>query len=176
MKIARGFALASLMTLAASPVFAGFDLGQVAGAVSGMQGGNSANSQALGLLGDLNKLNVKPDQAIGGASAMLGLAKNQLSGSDYSALTKSVPGVDKLTDSSQLSGLGALLGSSNKLSGLQDSLGSNVKTTSDLDSAFKGLGMDSGMVGQFAPVILKYLGEQGVGGTLLKSLGGIWGV
>ncbi|SEM78940.1 Protein of unknown function VcgC/VcgE [Pseudomonas sp. ok272] len=175
MKIARGFALASLMTLAASPVFAGFDLSQVAGAVSGMQGGNSANSQAIGLLGDLNKLNVKPEQAIGGASAMLGLAKNQLSGTDYSALTKSVPGVDKLTDSSQLSGLGALLGSSNKLSGLQNSLGSNVKTTGDLDSAFGALGMDSGMVGQFAPVILKYLGEQGVGGPLLKSLGGIWG-
>lgn len=176
MKIARGFALASLMTLAASPVFAGFDLGQIAGAVSGMQGGNSANSQAIGLLADLNKLNVKPEQAIGGASAMLGLAKNQLSGSDYSALTKSVPGVDKLTDSSQLSGLGALLGSSNKLSGLQNSLGSNVKTTSDLDSAFGALGMDSGMVGQFAPVILKYLGDQNVAAPLIKSLGGIWGV
>jgi len=25
-------------------------------------------------------------------------------------------------------------------------------------------------------VILQYLGQQGVGGTLLKSLGGIWGV
>jgi hypothetical protein len=35
--------------------------------------------------------------------------------------------------------------------------------------------MDSGMVGQFAPVIIQYLGQQGVGGTLLQSLGTIWG-
>jgi len=31
------------------------------------------------------------------------------------------------------------------------------------------------MIGQFAPVILQYLGQQGVGGSLLQSLGGIWG-
>jgi hypothetical protein len=37
MKISRGFALASLLTLAAGPVFAGFSLNDVAGAVSGMQ-------------------------------------------------------------------------------------------------------------------------------------------
>lgn len=32
------------------------------------------------------------------------------------------------------------------------------------------------MIGQFAPVLLQYLGQQGVGGSLLNSLGGIWGV
>ena len=42
MKISRGFALASLMTLAASPVFAQFSLGDAANAISGMQGGNAA--------------------------------------------------------------------------------------------------------------------------------------
>ena len=36
--------------------------------------------------------------------------------------------------------------------------------------------MDSGMIGQFAPLILQYLGQQGVGGSLLQSLSGIWGV
>jgi hypothetical protein len=35
--------------------------------------------------------------------------------------------------------------------------------------------MDSGMIGRFAPVILEYLGQQGVGGSLLQNLGGIWG-
>jgi hypothetical protein len=44
-----------------------------------------------------------------------------------------------------------------KTSGL-DSLLGNVKDTNDLNNAFSALGMDSGMIGQFAPVILQYLG------------------
>jgi len=31
------------------------------------------------------------------------------------------------------------------------------------------------MIGLFTPVLLQYLGQQGVGGTLLSSLGNIWG-
>ena len=38
------------------------------------------------------------------------------------------------------------------------------------------LGMDSGMIGQFAPLLLQYFGQQGVGASLLSSLGGVWGV
>ena len=51
-------------------------------------------SQTAGLLSALSQLNVTPQQAIGGAGAMLGLAKNRLSSTDYSQLTKSVPGID----------------------------------------------------------------------------------
>lgn len=106
---------------------------------------------------------------------MLGLAKNQLSSTDYSQLAKEVPGIDKLSGGSgNLAALSGLLGSSGKSAGLENALG-NVKTTSDLNNAFSALGMDSGMVGQFAPVILQYLGQQGVGGSLLSSLGNIWG-
>ena len=180
MKISRGMALASLMTLAASPVFAGFSLNDVAGAVSGMQGGDKAaaaapTSETAGLLSALSALNVTPQQAVGGTSAMLGLAKNQLSSTDYSQLAKEVPGIDKLSGGSgNLAALSGLLGSSGKSAGLENALG-NVKTTSDLNNAFSALGMDSGMVGQFAPVILQYLSQQGVGGSLLSSLGNIWG-
>ena len=46
MKISRGIALASLMTLAASPVFAGFSLDDVTKAASSMQGGNAATAAA----------------------------------------------------------------------------------------------------------------------------------
>jgi hypothetical protein len=180
MKISRGFALASLMTLAASPVFAGFSLDDVTKAASSMQGGNAATAaaptnQTAGLLGALtSQLNVTPQQAVGGTGAMLGLAKNQLSSTDYSQLAKDVPGLDKLSGGGQMGALAGMLGSSGKSAGLENALG-NVKTTSDMNSAFSALGMDNGMVGQFAPVILKYLGDQGVGGPLLKSLGGIWG-
>lgn len=94
-----------LPTVAASPVFAaaGFSLGDVANAVAGAQGTNKArcrcvpSAQTAGLLGALTKqLNVTPSscQCTG---AMLGLAKNQLSSTDYSQLGKSVPGLDKLS-------------------------------------------------------------------------------
>ncbi|UVL45757.1 DUF2780 domain-containing protein [Pseudomonas moraviensis] len=180
MKISRGFALASLLTLAAGPVFAGFSLNDVAGAVAGMQGGDKAaaaapTSETAGLLSALSALDVTPEQAVGGTSAMLGLAKNQLSSTDYSQLAKEVPGIDKLSGGSgNLAALGALLGSSGKSAGLENALG-NVKDSNDLNNAFSALGMDSGMIGQFAPVLLQYLGQQGVGGSLLSSLGNIWG-
>ncbi|MGY2261985.1 DUF2780 domain-containing protein [Pseudomonas sp. SDO55104_S430] len=180
MKVSRGFVLASLMTLAASPVFAQFNLSDAASVLSGMKGENTATEAAptaetADLLGALSQLNVTPEQAVGGAGAMLGLAKNQLSSTDYSELAKSVPGIDVLSGGGQLGALAGLLGSNGKAAGLDNALG-NVKDTNDLNNAFSTLGMDSGMVGAFAPVILQYLGQQGVGGTLLQSLGGIWGV
>ena len=180
MKIARGFALASLMALAAGPALAGFSLNDVAGAVSGMQGGDKAaaaapTSETAGLLSALSALDVTPQQAVGGTSAMLDLAKNQLSSTDYSQLAKEVPGIDKLSGGSgNLAALSGLLGSSGKSAGLENALG-NVKDTHDLNNAFSALGMDSGMIGQFAPVILQYLGGQGANSSLLGKLGQAWG-
>ncbi len=179
MKISRGFALASLMSLAASPVFAQFSLNDAANAISGMKGDNAAAAaaptpQTADLLSALSELNVTPQQAVGGAGAMLGLAKNQLSSTDYSELAKSVPGIDILSGGGELGALAGLLGSSGKAAGLDNALG-NVKNTNDLSNAFSALGMDGGMIGQFAPVLLQYFGQQGVGVSLLESLGGIWG-
>ncbi|EXF92133.1 hypothetical protein HK44_015140 [Pseudomonas fluorescens HK44] len=183
MKISRGFALASLMTLATSPVFAaGFSLNDVAGVVSGMQDDDETaaaapTSQTAGLLSALSVLNVTPEQAIGGTSAMLGLAKNQLSSTDYSQLTQDAPGLGMLSAGGGLGMLGGLLGGSSGKSPLESALGNldNVKNTNDLNSAFSALGMDGGMIGQFTPILLQFLGQQGVGGSLLNSLGGIWG-
>ncbi|WP_017903080.1 DUF2780 domain-containing protein [Pseudomonas asplenii] len=177
MKIPRGVVLASLLAFAATPVFAAFSLNDAANALSALQGGQEGNATAPegGLLSALgSQLNVTPEQAIGGAGAMLGLAKNQLSGNDYSQLSQSVPGLDQLSGGGALAGLGGLLGQAGGSSALGNALG-NVKNTHDLDNAFGALGMDSGMVGQFAPILLKYLGDQGVGGSLLQSLAGIWG-
>ncbi|WP_223485497.1 DUF2780 domain-containing protein [Pseudomonas sp. A-RE-19] len=197
MNVSRGFALASLMavasltTLAASPAFAQFSLVDAAKAVSAMQGdeGNdegddadgivAAAPKAAGLLNTLgSQLDITPEQAIGGAGAMLGLARNQLSGQDFSELSKNVPGLAQIAGNSAISGLnglGGLLGAGSDKNALLDGLLGNVKDTSDLNNAFSALGMDSGMIGQFAPVILQYLGQQGVAGSLLQNLGGIWG-
>ena len=184
MKISRGFALASLMCLAASPVFAQFSLFDAANALSGAEDDDAAVSaptattattaQTAGLLSALSQLNVTPEQAIGGAGAMLGLAKNQLSSTDYSELSKSVPGIDLLSGGGGLGVLSGLLGSSGQAAGLGNVLG-NLNNTNDLNSAFNALGMDTGMIGLFAPVLLQFFGQQGVGGSLLTNLGGIWG-
>ena len=178
MKISRGFVLASLMTLVVSPAFAQFSLSDAASAISGMKGNEATEaaptSETADLLGALTQLNITPEQAVGGAGAMLGLAKNQLSSTDYSELAKSVPGIDILSGGGELGALAGLLGSSGKAAGLDNALG-NVKDTNDLNNAFSALGMDTGMIGVFAPVILQYFGQQGVGGSLLQSLGGIWG-
>lgn len=179
MNISRGIALASLLALSASPAFAQFSLNDAANAISGMNGGDATATaaptpQTADLLSTLTQLNITPQQAIGGAGAMLGLAKNQLSSTDYSELAKSVPGINMLSGGGELGALAGLLGSSGKAAGLDNALG-NVKDANDLNNAFSALGMDSGMIGQFAPVLLQYFGQQGVGGTLLSSLGSIWG-
>ena len=148
MKISRGFALASLMTLAASPVFAQFSLSDAANAISGMKGDNTAataapTSETAGLLSALSQLNVTPQQAVGGTSAMLGLAKNQLSSTDYSELAKNVPGIDKLSGGGE-SGRRSPVCSARpaRSAGLDNALG-NVKDTNDLNNAFSALGMDT---------------------------------
>jgi Protein of unknown function VcgC/VcgE (DUF2780) len=173
MKISRAVALTTFMTVAASPVFA-FNLNDATDAVKSATGGTgtaATTPQASGLLGSLtSKLNVSPEQAVGGTGAMMGLAKNKLSSGDYSSLTKSVPGLDKLSGAGALSGMMGGSGSS------ATSAVSNVKSMGDVNNAFGKLGMDSGMAGKFAPVIMDYLGKQGASGSVLKSLGSIWGV
>lgn len=179
----KAFTLATLMTLAASPVFA-FNLSDAANAVSAMQNQQpqgqvqapAAQANLLNTLG--SQLNITPEQAVGGAGAMLGLARNNLSSEDYGQLTKAVPGLDLLAGASALGGLsvlGDLLGkNSENPSALSNALGGNVENRSDLDNAFKALGMDTGMIGQFAPLLLQYLGQQGIAGALLQNLGSLW--
>lgn len=179
MKVSRGFVLASLMTLAAGPVFAQFSLGDAITAIAGGKSDDVATQaaptpQTADLFSALSQLNLTPQQMIGGAGAMLGLAKNQLSPTDYSELTTSVPGIDSLSSGGQLGVIAGLLGSNSQAAGLDNALG-NVKNTNDLNNAFSALGMETGMIGLFAPILLQYLGQQGVTGSLLQSLGGIWG-
>lgn len=181
MKKARGAALATLMALAATPVFA-FNLNDAANAVSNATGGQqkaTAAPQAAGLLNTLGtQLKVTPQQAVGGTGALLGLAKNKLGGGDYSQLSKSVPGIDQLAGTSalgSLGGLGGMLGNSSSSNSAVNSALGNVQSMGDVNNAFSALGMDSGMVGQFVPVILQYLGQQGASGSALSALGSVWG-
>ena len=186
MKLVSSLAVLAALSLATGSATA-FNLGEAARAVSGITGNdatqNSSQGQALNLIGQLDGLDVTPTQALGGSGALLQLAKQQLGSNDYAQLAKSVPGIDKLTGDSgldQLSQLGALTGllgqSDTSVNAQTAAAVDNVQNLGDVNQAFSALGMDAGMVGQFAPILLQYLGSQGVGGSLLQSLGSIWGV
>ncbi|MCI3943349.1 hypothetical protein BW686_14440 [Pseudomonas syringae] len=184
MNTARGMALVTLMALAASPAFA-FNLNDAANAVANATNGDqkaTAAPEVAGLLNTLGtQLNVTPEQAVGGTGALLGLARNKLSSTDYSQLAKSVPGLEQMSGTSALeslggaNGLGSLLGGKSGNNSMLNSALGNVQNMGDVNTAFKALGMDSSMVSQFAPLILQYLGQQGASGSALQSLSGLWG-
>ena len=190
MKKLSAVALATWMTVAASPVFAGgFSLNDAAGILNQVQGGNSAKSdqtvQALALLNKAQQISVKPEQAAGGVGAMLSLAKNQLTTNDYAALTQQVPGITKVTGAGALTQLSqfsaknpqieALVGQINPVSKDAKVAVSNVTNQSQLNSAFEALGMNSSLIQEFAPLITQYLGQQGVASPLLTTLSTLWG-
>ena len=90
------------------------------------EGAVAAAPKAAGLLNTLgSELKITPEQAIGGAGAMLGLAKNRLSEPQFSELSKSGPGLDQIAGNSAiggLNGLGGLLGGGSDKNALLDGL------------------------------------------------------
>lgn len=178
----RDLTLAALLALAASPVFA-LNLSEAANAVSAASdvGSGVAPAETATLLNELGgQLQVTPAQALGGAGALFGLARNRLSGAEYAQLSQAVPGLELLANPQAmglLGGLGGLLGPN-----VGGALGSpqpgvpagQLNSMADVDRAFATLGMDGGLISRFAPLILQYLGQQGIAASLLQSLGSLW--
>jgi hypothetical protein len=118
------------------------------------------SGEAQQLVGKLqDQLGVSEAQAVGGTGALLQLAQNQLGTDTMSTLI------------SETSGLSNLLGGGSSLS---ESLLSNISSMSGVQPAFSALGMDSAMIQQFVPIVLGFLGEQGVGSSLLGQLQSLW--
>lgn len=103
-----------------------------------------------------SQLGVSPQQATGGAGALLALASNSLSDSNSSELSSLIPGMSSLQNSAP-----GLMGMATNLTAV--------------NGIFSNLGLDPAMVSQFAPLILKYLTSQGASSGLLGSLGSLWG-
>lgn len=172
---------------AVAPAPAGAPAGAASSALPGAAAalGRLANPQTLALIEQLGALQVTPQQAMGGVGALLGLAQSQLAGDQYAQLAGAVPGLALLggNPAGADSGASGMLGRLGALSGL---LGGGASQTpqpaAPVDSlagvarTFTGLGMESSLVGQFASILLQFLGNQGLAGSLLQSLGGIWGV
>ncbi|HEA53574.1 hypothetical protein LCGC14_1267940 [marine sediment metagenome] len=130
------------------------------GATQALSSATEVNGDARQLVGQLEgQLGITKTQAVGGTGALLQLAKNQLGTDTMGAVA------------SKASGLSGLLGGN---SGLSESLLSNVSSMGGVQSAFSALGMDSSMIQQFVPIIMGFLGDQGVGSSLLGQLQGLW--
>ncbi|UHJ59948.1 DUF2780 domain-containing protein [Vibrio furnissii] len=154
-----------LGTLISAPSYAFLNFGNsnddLASMVSNTLNQAESNSSLISQV--TSQLPVSGQQATGGVGALLSLAQNQLSESNSEELTKLIPGMDQLT-SLNLSGS----------SGSTDIL-SSIQNMESVNKVFEQLGLDSGMVSQFAPVLLQYLTGQGASDGLLSSLSSLWG-
>lgn len=153
-----------------------FSLGEAARITSAVAAPGSSAAQSADLVNQLTALNVTPEQAVGGTGALLELARNQLPGADYSQLLQSAPALKQLGGdglASQASAIGGLLGKSNPLA-KQPAQAAGIQSMTDVAAQFSSLGMDGGMISQFTPVLLQFIGNQGVGQPLLGTLTSLW--
>jgi hypothetical protein len=92
-----------------------------------------------------NQLGVTSNQAMGGTGSILSLAKERLSGMDFNALTKAIPGSDTFMKTAK--DLGAVTGP--------------VGDQAGLTSAFSRLGMGPDMVPKFTGTLSDFVGKAG---------------
>ena len=109
-----------------------------------------AQMQSMGVTDPLisaltGQLNVTTDQAQGGVGSILTLAKEKLSGLDFSTLTKLIPGADTYMKAAK--DLGAVTGAVGDKAGLM--------------SSFSKLGMGSDMVGKFSKILSDFVAKAG---------------
>lgn len=136
--------------------------------IPGLSGNGGAGASTMGLVSSLTKnLGVSNEQAMGGAGALLGLAKKTLSSSEFAKISESIPGMDSL-----LSAAPKAAGLTEKLGGL----GGSTDTASGLASvagSFSKLGLSPDMAGKFVPEILDYTKSSG-GEGVMNMLKGAW--
>jgi len=106
-------------------------------------------------------LGVNETQAKGGAGLLFKLAKDKLSGGDFSKVSTAVPGIDGLIGAAPsgggaLGGLGKVLG------------GGGLGSLAGLAGGFSNLGLDAGMIGKFIPIVLSFV--QSKGGDQVKGI------
>lgn len=114
----------------------------------------------------VKNLGVSEDAAKGGSGLLFNMAKEKLGSGDFSKVASALPGIDDLMKSAPESG--GMLGGIGKLaSGLGGGAG-QLGSLASLAGGFSKLGMDSGMIAQFIPIILSF--AQSKGGGVVKGL------
>lgn len=119
----------------------------------------------------VGRLGVSQEQAAGGAGSLFRFASQELGADGFQSIANAVPNMDSLLGAVPQSGaLGGLAGA---IGG--DSVGGLIGAASVLNN-FKQLGLSPDMVGQFVPVVIEYVKNQGgaaAGNLLMGALSGL---
>lgn len=165
---AIGMSSAASVTRLPSAVSAAGMMGSVAGSAP-------VAAQTPSLVNILvQQLGITPQQATGGAGSIFSVAKQSMSSASFGQVSKAVPGMNQLlTAAPALGGSSGSTGASSLMGSVASALGggSNLGNMATLASSFQSLGMGSGMMSQFIPVILQYIQARG-GSTTMGLLQG----
>lgn len=111
---------------------------------------NVVKDPLIGML--TQKLGITDNQAQGGMGSLLTLAKEKMSGGNFSKLTSVIPTATKYMDTAKQ--LGAVAGP--------------LKNMAGLNGAFSKLGMKADTAKQFVPTVTDYVGK--IGGDSMKNM------
>jgi hypothetical protein len=121
------------------------------------------------LVGQLTKsLSIKPDQAVGGAGAIFGLAKTRLKPDEFSQIAKVVPGMDGLLGAAPKPKEG-----STDITSMASMIPGKYGRLAEVAGAFQSLGMSPSMAAKFVPLMSKFVqtkGDAKVAGLLTGAL------
>jgi hypothetical protein len=116
--------------------------------------GNNPSPELVGQL--IKQLNIKPEQAIGGAGALFGVAKTKLKPEDFLKVSNAVPGMDGL-----LKAAPKVTGGSDPLSQMGAALPGKAGATAQVAGAFKQLGLSPEMATKFLPIMTQFVKVKG---------------
>jgi len=114
----------------------------------------------------MQNLGINEDQAKAGAGSIFELAKDKLSGDEFKQLTGATPEVSDLLKFAPKSEspVGAIADMATDLGGGLGKLGG----LASLAGNFSKIGLDSGLIGKFVPIVLSFIGSKG--GNPLKDI------
>ena len=105
------------------------------------------------------QLGVSEDQAKGGAGLLFSLAKEQLSSGEFAEIADNVSGMDDMMAAAPTEGGGLM----DAVGGMLSSFGggsSQLGNLANLAGGFDKLGLDTGMIGRFVPVVVDFVRNQ----------------
>jgi hypothetical protein len=114
----------------------------------------------------VTQLGVNETAAKGGAGLLFQLAQSKLATGDFSKIAGVVPGINDLLKAAPQD-TGAL-GSLGKIASGFGGGAAQLGNLASLAGGFSKLGLDSGMIGKFMPIILSFV--QSKGGDVVKTL------
>jgi hypothetical protein len=114
----------------------------------------------------VKNLGVSQDAAKGGSGLIFQMAKERLGAGDFGKVASAMPEINGLMASAPEAG-GVLGGIGKLASGFGGGAG-QLGSLASLAGGFSKLGLDSGMIGKFIPIILSF--AESKGGDVVKSL------